>query len=131
MTSDAPQEKPRIVIDEDWKEQVEREREELRRREHKGPAAPEEAGEAAFEQLPPASFAFLVTSLATQTLTALGQLADPISGKPTVRRELAQHHIDTLAMLEEKTKGNLMAEESQLLQDALHQLRMLYVHVTN
>ena len=42
---------------------------------------------------------------------------------------MAKHLIDTLAIIEEKTKGNLSTDESAMLTNVLHQLRMLYVAV--
>ena len=80
-------------------------------------------------RLPPASFAVLVSSLATQTLAMLGQI--PLQdGKPILRLDHAKHHIDTLAMLEEKTKGNLEASEMVMLNNVLHDLRMTYVQAS-
>ncbi len=129
-------EERKLVIDEDWKEQVEREREEARLRDEGGDSAAtsQPTGAAGADDdfggdIPPASFHFLVSTLATQTLAALGQLPDPVSGQPTVRKNLAQHHIDTLVMLQEKTTGNLTHDEEQLLDDAIHQLRMIFVSV--
>ena len=78
-------------------------------------------------QLPPPSFSFLVATQAAQISTLLGQVPNPVTGKTEVRLEMAKHFIDTLAILEEKTKGNLTAEESQLLQAVLHQSRMGYL----
>ena len=40
----------------------------------------------------------------------------------------AKHHIDTLEMLQEKTSGNLTDEETKILSEALHALRMAYVN---
>ncbi|MBW3595675.1 MAG: DUF1844 domain-containing protein [Planctomycetes bacterium] len=135
-----PEEKPKIVVDSDWKAQVEAEREEMRRREaaaqggqsssaaSAGPQARRSEGAAGKEeQLPPASFALLVTSLATQAMVALGQIPDPFENKPVVRLPLARHHIDMLGVLEEKTKGNLAPDEQSLLTHALADLRMAYV----
>jgi hypothetical protein len=79
------------------------------------------------DHLPPASFTLLVATLATQATSALGQLPDPLSGKTEVRLELAKHVIDTLGVLEAKTKGNLSPDEEQVLESALHQLRLAYV----
>ena len=45
------------------------------------------------------------------------------------RLELAKHMIDTLGVLEEKTKGNLSSEEAQMLTSTLHQLRMAYLSI--
>ncbi len=77
---------------------------------------------------PPASFETLVNLLGVQTLAALGQIAEPGSKEMLpVNLELARHFIDTLAMLETKTKGNLTPGEGQLLTTAISQLRMLYL----
>jgi hypothetical protein len=77
--------------------------------------------------LPPPSLAFLITTLGTQAMVALGEVPNPISGKMERLPNQAQHFIDTLAMLEEKTAGNRTPEESALLNSLLHQLRMAYV----
>ncbi len=84
---------------------------------------------AAEQFLPPATFAFLLTTLATQAMIALGQVPNPLTGKVETRAVQAKHYIDTLAMLAEKTQGNRTAEESQLLDDLLHQLRMAFVQL--
>lgn len=116
---------PKIVVDEDWKAQVEREKEELRRQAKESKTAERS------EELPPASFSFLVTTYATQALASLGYLPDPISREVNVNRPLAKHLIDMLSVMEEKTKGNLTADESSMLSDALHQLRMAFVASAN
>ena len=90
------------------------------------PNAADEAGQG---KMPPATLASLITILGTQSLMALGEIPDPASGKPLVDLEQAQHFIDLLAMLDAKTAGNRTTEESQLLEDVLHQLRMMYVAV--
>lgn len=130
--SDPGEQKSKIVVDEDWKAQVEAEREQLRQQEHsqqdaqQAPAAEGEAGgESA--KMPPASFPVLVSSLATQAVLALGQMADPAEGKPVVRPEIARHYIDMLGVLEQKTQGNLTSDEGKMLDGVLHELRMLYM----
>jgi hypothetical protein len=77
--------------------------------------------------LPPPSLAFLITTLGTQAMVALGEVPNPISGKMERLPNQAKHFIDTLAMLEEKTAGNRTPEESALLSSLLHQLRMAYL----
>jgi hypothetical protein len=114
----------KIIIDEDWKSQVEREKEQLAHQEKTPPAA------AAAEQLPPASFVELVTMLATQALVSLGQIPHPLSGQAELRPAEAKHFIDLLEVLEQKTAGNLGDDEKALLSDALHQLRLGYVSLT-
>ena len=78
-------------------------------------------------QLPPPSFSFLVATHAAQISTLLGQTPNPVTGKTEVRLDMAKHFIDTLAILQEKTKGNLTAEEAALLDAVLHQARVGYV----
>jgi hypothetical protein len=112
----------KIIIDEDWKSQVEREREELEKQPDESDNAQPRPGE-----IPPASFPMLVTSIGTQAMMALGQVPDPMSGKAIYHPELARHHIDTLAILEEKTQGNLSDEEKEMLTNFTSQLRELFV----
>ena len=81
------------------------------------------------KQIPPASFSFLVSTFGAQGAVALGLAPNPMTGKTEVQPELAKHAIDTLSILEEKTKGNLTPDESQLLEGVLHQLRMAYLQL--
>ena len=78
---------------------------------------------------PPASFEVLISMLFTQAMATLGQMPNPATGKPEVNKPFAKHYIDTLEMLGEKTKGNLNEDESKMLSEALHALRMAYVSV--
>ena len=112
---------PKIVVDDDYKSRVEQEKEQLRKEVEASHQAEDEM------QMPPASFPMLVTTLATQALSNLGQIPDPFEGKPVIRKSLARHFIDTLVLLEEKTKGNLTSEENELLGGTIHQLRMVFV----
>ena len=64
-------------------------------------------------------------------MVALGFLPDPSTGKPNPNRVVAKHFIDTLGVIEEKTKGNLTDEEAQFLSETLHQLRMAFVTPLN
>jgi len=122
--TDKPADKtPELHVDESWKKQVEAEKMAARKAKLDG----EQPG--AGQQLPPASFETLVSSLATQALACLGAIPDPAENKPVVRKPLARHFIDTLAVLEEKTRGNLEEDEAALIQGALHQLRMVYLEV--
>ena len=127
--SDESSERPKIIIDEDWKTQVENEREEIREREQTDSGEPSAVDGGEEESLPPASLTFLISTMASQVMAALGTMPDPIEGKPIVRLEFARHYIDMLGVLQEKTDGNTDQEEKQLLEDAVHQLRMLYVAV--
>ncbi|MDB4367961.1 DUF1844 domain-containing protein [Mariniblastus sp.] len=116
-------EEPKIIVDDDWKSQVEREKEELK----DSDSEPESEGEAEEHALPPASFMVLMSTLATQAMAAMGLIPDPMTGQPSVNLPMAKHFIDLLGMLQEKTQGNLTEEEANHLRDGLHQLRMIFV----
>ena len=81
--------------------------------------------------LPPASFVFLVESILMQTQMHLGLMH---FGEKDEQSEpnlpLARHSIDLLAVLQEKTKGNLTAEEQRLIENGLTELRFRYVQVS-
>lgn len=122
--SEGSDKNPKIIVDDDWKEQVQAEKEALQRqRETKQEPQGKKRPEA---PLPPASFSVLVTSLATQALLALGQVPDP-SGKVVRQLDQARHLIDLLGVLEDKTKGNLTDDEAAMLEGVLHELRMAFV----
>jgi hypothetical protein len=115
----------KIIIDEDWKTQVERERVEA---EKKGEPAAESGDKPAPDvPLPPASLAYLFTTLYFQAMTCLGLMPDPASGKAEKNLPLAKHFIDLLEILQQKTEGNRTPEESGDLEAMLYQLRMAYV----
>jgi len=77
--------------------------------------------------MPEVTFAALVMSLNTSALFHLGELSDPESGEKQQDLVLAKHTIDTLKLLESKTQGNLTAEEKDILQNVLYDLKMRYV----
>jgi len=118
-------EKPKIIVDDDWKAQAKAEKEKLAEETKTGKAAPQGPRE-----LPPASFETLVSSIGTQAMFVLGMVPDPRDGKRFVDLDLAKHHIDSLAVLDEKTKGNLEDAETKLLDQTLHELRMQYVRLS-
>jgi len=169
-----PEEK-KIVVDDDWKDQVRKEREQLREQERARPKSDEPSGSGTDEeaepsaeadadepadaeapdkapdkaegpekaeadeqaeekaesegpQMPPASFEMLLSTLATQAMHAMGLVPGP-DGKSEADRDLARHFIDTLGILEEKTRGNLTDEESQMLEQILHEMRMMFVQL--
>jgi hypothetical protein len=86
-------------------------------------AEPEIPGE------PRSEFARIVSSLATTAYSALGLLADPAAGPRHRDLAVARQMIDWLAVLEQKTRGNLSFEESDLLSRVLYELRLAYVEV--
>jgi len=145
-----------LHVDTDWKKQAQEEKRKLAEQEEKrktaatapagvvpssagaasaaaAPGAAAAAGRAAGgrgaagqRELPPASFATLVQSILTQVLYYLGDLATR-GGEPMINLDMAKHNIDTLSVMEEKTRGNLSDEEKRLLDAALYEARMRYV----
>lgn len=91
--------------------------------------ADEKAGRGAFANcaMPQVCFPTFILSLSSSALVHLGEVPDPETGKRMENIVVAKHTIDILAMLEEKTRGNLNAEEAKLLKDMLFELRMKYV----
>ncbi len=77
--------------------------------------------------LPIIDFSTFILSLNSSTLVQLGLIEDPASGQKVKNLPLAKQTIDLLAMLEEKTKGNLTSDEDNILKNILYELRMLYV----
>jgi len=77
------------------------------------------------------SFTAFVLSLASTAAIHFGDLPDPISGQ---RSELnldgAAQMIEILSLLDQKTRGNLTAEERQMLEQVLYELRLRFVEVS-
>jgi hypothetical protein len=82
------------------------------------------------EEFPEASFTGLVNMLAVEAVMYLGLMENPMGGGRSVDLEAARHVIDMLAMLEQKTSGNLSPQEDGLLRDVLADLRMQFVAVS-
>lgn len=81
--------------------------------------------------LPPPSFSFLVVSLRAQAEMQLGLMRFGQEDEKTEPDlQLARHTIDLLAVLLEKTKGNLELEEQRLLENSLTELRFRFVQVS-
>jgi hypothetical protein len=133
---------PKIIVDEDWKAQVQAEKEALAQEAESPPDTGEQPASEPVQPartaapssepppqgpLPAPTMALLFTSLATQAMFALGRIADPEAGQTAPRLEEARHIIDTLQLLEDKTKGNLTAQESAMLTRLLYDLRLEYV----
>jgi hypothetical protein len=77
------------------------------------------------------TFVGFVLSLAHTAAFHFGDVPDPVTGEPgTANLAAAQQIIDILALLEEKTRGNLTAEERQLLEQLLYELRMRFVEAS-
>jgi hypothetical protein len=77
--------------------------------------------------LPAIDFSMLVLSLATSAMVHMGLVPESEGGSTEKNLPLAHQTIDTLALLQEKTRGNLTDEETKLLQSVLYELRLSYV----
>jgi hypothetical protein len=81
--------------------------------------------------LPPASLGFLVLSLRTQAEMQLGLIHFGEEEAPEPDFRMARHSIDLMAVLLEKTKGNLTLDEQRMLENSLTELRFRFVQVSD
>jgi hypothetical protein len=79
--------------------------------------------------LPPPTFEFLVFSLKTQTEMQLGLLHFGDESEAPPNLPAARHAIDLLAMIADKTRGNLTIEEQRLIENSLTELRFRFVQI--
>jgi hypothetical protein len=77
--------------------------------------------------LPPVDFGTFVLSLGSSAIMHLGELPAEEGATPRKDLALAKHTIDILSMLQEKTKGNLSAQEDKLLGSLLYDLQLRFV----
>jgi hypothetical protein len=77
--------------------------------------------------LPEVTFSTLVFSFSSSALVHLGEIPEPETQEKRLDLPLAKQVIDTLGLLQEKTKGNLSKEEDQLLRSVLYDLRLRYL----
>ncbi|MBI4466998.1 MAG: DUF1844 domain-containing protein [Acidobacteria bacterium] len=98
-------------------------------------AAARSARQAYDRQRPPrdykVDFETLVMSLSTSAMYQLGLVEDPARGAIPADLEAARHTIDMLAVIQEKTRGNLSPREQQLLEQVLYELRLAYLSLTS
>ncbi len=80
-------------------------------------------------QSPKLDFTTFVLSVSSAAFMGLGMTPKPGSSKPEVDLNLASQNIDLLELLKEKTKNNLSAEESKLLDNLLFETRMRFVEI--
>ena len=81
---------------------------------------------------PELSFTAFVLSLASTAAIHFGDLADPVSGeRAEPNLEGARQMIEILGLLEQKTRGNLTAEERQVLEQVLYELRLRFVDASD
>lgn len=121
--ADDRNDEPKIIVDDDWKEQARREMEEVDRETREMPGAGD---------MPEPSFAEIIQMIILQASIGLGGVQDPQTGQQIPPNlPLAKHYIDLLELLEAKTANNLDAEESALLKRILHEFRMAFVQVAS
>jgi hypothetical protein len=84
-------------------------------------------GKATGAALSEINFSTFVISLSTQALVHLGEVANPVSGKIERDLPVAKQMIDILALLKDKTRGNLNENEERLIEEILYDLRIRYV----
>ncbi len=123
MAEEKNQEK-KIIIDEDWKNKAQKEKETLKDKAEKKPAGEKQSP----QSLPQGDFNALVSLLATQAFFAMGLIAAENDKEPKKDLPLAKFHIDMLEAIEQKTKGNLTEQEQKFLSGAISQLRMGFVN---
>ena len=107
-------------VDESWKENVDKEKT------APSPKGDESDGADTVE----VSFSLFISGLMMEALVALGDAQNPISKKKEVNKLHAKFIIDTLAVLQEKTKNNLTKDEEGMLESILYDLRMRFVNKT-
>ncbi len=100
-------------IDDSWKDSIQEEKQKL--------------SGSKDSPLPPISFVEFLTSLGMQTLIHLGEVEHPATKKKEKNLDAARETIDILALLKEKTKGNLTEQESSLLTNLIADLQLRYV----
>ncbi|MFH1981660.1 MAG: DUF1844 domain-containing protein [Pseudomonadota bacterium] len=86
-----------------------------------------ESSKGAAAILPGVNFSTFVLSLNASALMHLGIIEDPTTGSRSKHMPMAKQAIDTLAMLQEKTAGNLTSDETNMLRNLLADLRIMYV----
>jgi hypothetical protein len=120
--SDKEDDTPRIQVDDDWKAEAAREKqklaEETRDVGRKGP-------------LPEPVFAEIINMIVMQALVALGGMTTPNGQQIPPDLDVAKHHIDALALLAEKTKGNLTNDEQKMLDSTLYEMQMRFVQAAS
>ncbi|WP_413560427.1 DUF1844 domain-containing protein [Bdellovibrio sp. HCB209] len=76
-----------------------------------------------------ASLSVLIMSLASAAIMAMGLAPDPQTGQTSKDKNMARFNIDLLVILQQKTKGNLTADESQFLDNLINDLQMKFVSI--
>jgi hypothetical protein len=117
-------------VDEDWKRRAQAEKETDSLKAAAVPATQAKGATPLKDAKASPHFAGLVESLASQALMFMGAIRDPMSGAAHQDFGQAQAMIDILQMMEEKTQGNLAKEENEMLRQALDEVRMHFVRLS-
>jgi hypothetical protein len=96
-------------------------------KDRKSTGSGDKAGRQTGTPLPAIDFSTFMMSLNASALVSLGVIADPATGATAKNLPLGKQTIDIIAMLQEKTQGNLTSDETQLLTGMLYDLRITYV----
>jgi hypothetical protein len=127
MSDDTQNSEKKLYVDEDWKSQVEAEKEAA---EHaKETSQPAKSAEESHVPLPPADLVFLIRTFHLQAAMAMGLLPNPVTKKAEIQLDHAKHSIDMLAMIQQKTEGNRTPEESEMLEAILNELRWAFISI--
>ena len=121
---------PKLHIDADWKAEAQAEKERLSAKEEERTKAGND-GPGAQGELPEANFKSLMGLLASQAIMGLGAYPDPETGGAVIDLVGSKFAIDLLAVLEEKTSGNISDEESKEISEVLAQLRTRFVQIAD
>lgn len=111
------------------KKEGERAREETPEERRPGAGAREEEGPP--PPLPEVNFPSLIFSLSSSALFHLGEIPDPASNEKRKDLPMAKHAIDTIAMLRQKTEGNLTEEERKFTESVLTDLKLRFVRASS
>ena len=133
-------------VDESWKEQASEEKEKLagsdleqESREPQGHVDQAESDSGcgedcghdhAHDQEVEVNFLNYVTSLGFQAMIFMGEIPNPVSNKTEKNLVQSKFLIDTLAMLKDKTVGNLTDQEKQFLENTIYELQLRYVQIS-
>ena len=130
MQEEGKQDGSKVHVDEGWKQSVAHDKARVREQERApGGEGAEPGGRAsARPPLPEPTIQLFMAGLYAQTLVLLGEMEHPATGGKAADIEEAAYMVDTIAMLQAKTKGNLTADEDAYVQNILTDLRMRYVN---
>jgi hypothetical protein len=121
-------EEKKIIVDEDWKAEAQKEKEILKKEEELEHKAEEKEQE--HPTMPEADFSGLISMITTQAYYAMGLVGTEQDKERPPDLTVAKYNIDMLGIIEEKTKGNLTEDEAKLMESTLHQLRMIFVQLS-